>query len=83
MAHMMRRAIDVDRVEVVDCLGGDDAYKREWMSHRRERWGILAMNPRTTRGVLGILRHVTGRFVKRALLTPLRFLKRLLRRGRR
>ncbi len=83
MAHMMRRAIDVDRVEVVDCLQGDDAYKREWMSHRRERWGLLAMNPRTPRGILGILRHVTGRFVKRALLTPLRFLKRLVRRVRR
>ena len=83
MAHMMRRAIDVDRVEVVDCLQGDDAYKREWMSHRRERWGLLAMNPRTPRGILGILRHVTGRFVKRALLTPLRLLKRLVRRGRR
>lgn len=82
MAHMMRRAIDVDRVEVVDCLQGDDAYKREWMSHRRERWGILAMNPRTTRGVLGILRHVVGRFVKRALLAPLRLLRRLVRRLR-
>ena len=78
----MRRAIDVDRVEVVDRLQGDDPYKREWMSHRRERWGILAMNPRTTRGVLGLLRHVIGRFVKRALLAPLRLLRRLVRRLR-
>jgi len=66
-AHLMRQVIDVDRVDTVDYLTGDDPYKRDWMSHRRERWGILALNPRTARGAIGTLRHVVGRLVKRRI----------------
>jgi hypothetical protein len=65
--RMMEHALDVDRVREVDYLSGDDKYKQDWMSHRRERWGILAMNPHTVRGVLAIARHVGGRAVKRAV----------------
>ena len=65
--HMMEHVLDVDRVREVDYLTGDDKYKQDWMSHRRERWGILAMNPRTLRGAMAIARHVGGRTVKRAL----------------
>jgi hypothetical protein len=42
--HLMRHAHDVDKVAVVDYLCGDDAYKKDWMSHRRERWAVRA-NP--------------------------------------
>lgn len=66
-ATLMEHAIDVDRVREVDYLTGDDAYKKDWMSGRRERWGILAMNPRTVRGAAAIVRHVGGRTVKRAI----------------
>ncbi len=66
-AKLMEQAIDVDRVNEVDYLSGDDAYKKDWMSHRRERWGILAMNPRTPRGALAICRHLGGRSIKRML----------------
>jgi hypothetical protein len=65
-ATLMQHAIDVDRVTQVDYLTGDDAYKKDWMSARRERWGILALNPRTLRGAVAIARHVGGRAVKRA-----------------
>jgi hypothetical protein len=64
--RLMEHVIGVDRVEKIDYLSGDDSYKRDWMSHRRELWGILALNPRTVRGVLGIARHVGGRSVKKA-----------------
>jgi Acetyltransferase (GNAT) domain len=67
--RMMEHAIDVDRVQEVDYLTGDDAYKKDWMSQRRERWGILALNPRTPRGMLAIARHVGGRAVKRAAVS--------------
>jgi len=56
-------------VTEVDYLSGDDGYKKDWMSQRRERWGILALNPRTPRGVLAIARHVGGRAVKRVALS--------------
>lgn len=66
-ATLMQHVIDVDQVHEVDYLTGDDAYKRDWMSGRRERGGILAMNPRTVRGAAAIARHVGGRAVKRAI----------------
>jgi CelD/BcsL family acetyltransferase involved in cellulose biosynthesis len=68
-ATLFEHALDVDRVSEVDYLSGDDAYKRDWMSQRRERWGILALNPRTPRGLLAIARHVGGRAVKRAAVS--------------
>jgi hypothetical protein len=66
-ATLMQHALDVDRVREVDYLTGDDSYKKDWMSGRRERWGILAMNPHTVRGAAAIVRHVGGRTVKRAI----------------
>ena len=68
-ATLFEHALDVDKVKEVDYLSGDDAYKRDWMSQRRERWGILALNPRTPRGLLAIVRHVGGRAVKRAAVS--------------
>ncbi len=75
-AALMQRAIDIDGVCEVDYLTGDDSYKKDWMSARRERWGILAMNPRTVHGALAIARHVGGRAVKRALRRMLNWSKR-------
>jgi hypothetical protein len=65
--HMMQHAIDVEKVTEIDYLTGDDRYKQDWMSHRRERWGILAMNPRTPKGIAAIVRHVGWRVAKRAV----------------
>ncbi len=49
-AYLMRHVIDKDRVKVVDFLSGDDAYKKEWMSHRRMRVAICIYNPLTFSG---------------------------------
>jgi hypothetical protein len=68
-ATLFEHALDVDKVTEVDYLSGDDAYKKDWMSQRRERWGILALNPRTPRGLLAIARHIGGRAVKRAAVS--------------
>ena len=64
---LMQHVIERDQVAEVDYLIGDDPYKKAWMSHRRERWGIVAYNPRTLRGLLGLSREVLGRAVKTAV----------------
>ena len=66
-AHLMQHVIDVDKVSIVDYLTGDDAYKRDWMSDRRERWGIVAFNPRTPRGAFAAMRHLCARAAKRVI----------------
>lgn len=63
-AHLMKCAIEHDRVYEVDYLIGDDAYKRDWMNQRKERWGLVAFNPRTLGGAVGALGEATGRAVK-------------------
>ena len=63
-AMLMERVIDVDKVSEIDYLIGDDPYKKMWMSSRRERWGIVAYDPRSLRGLLGLLYELAGRLVK-------------------
>ena len=62
---LMEHVVDRDKVSVVDYLAGDDGYKKDWMSHRRERWGIVAFNPRTLRGLLCAARHFGGRAARK------------------
>lgn len=66
-SKMMEYAIDSDGVQLVDYLTGDDPYKKDWMSHRRERIGVVAFNPGTARGLIMGTRHFSGRWIKRQL----------------
>lgn len=59
-AHLMQHVLDADKVREVDYLIGDEPYKRDWMSHRRERWGIVAYNSRTIRGRIGSVLQTIG-----------------------
>lgn len=68
-AAMMKRVIDDDQVEEIDYLTGDDAYKQDWMSCRRERRGLVGFNPRSAGGLLRMLRYAVGK-LKRQLLHP-------------
>jgi hypothetical protein len=63
---MIRHVLDIDKVQEIDFGSGDDPYKKNWLPQRRERWGILAMNPRTLYGCLGIVRNIGGRAAKHA-----------------
>jgi len=64
-AFLMQHVIEVDRVQEIDYLQGDDPYKQQWMSERRERWGIVAYQPRTLVGMLALLRDEAGRITRR------------------
>lgn len=64
-AALFRHVIDNDQVREIDYLIGDDAYKNDWMSKRRERRGILAFNPGMLRGLSSLLIHRAGKVIKR------------------
>lgn len=69
-AAMFEYALDVDHVAEVDYLNGDEPYKRDWMSHRRERHGIIAFDLAQWSGCKAALTHWAGR-----MLRPLRSLR--------
>lgn len=60
-AAMFEQAIDRDRVAEIDYLNGDEPYKRDWMSRRRERRGIIAFDLSQGAGLKAALRHGAGR----------------------
>ncbi|HEV2818807.1 MAG TPA: GNAT family N-acetyltransferase [Allosphingosinicella sp.] len=62
---MFRRAIDEDRVRVIDYGTGDDAYKKDWMGERRTLWRIDAFNPATLRGLASAARAGASALVGR------------------
>lgn len=64
-AHMIRHSLEQDRVTEIDYLTGDDAYKRSWMSMRRERVGLIACNTRTARGLASAARELAGALTQR------------------
>ena len=39
-SFLMEYVIDIDKAEEIDFLTGNDAYKQEWMSDRRERFSL-------------------------------------------
>ena len=39
-SFLMEYVIDTDKVEEIDFLTGNDAYKQDWMSERRERYAL-------------------------------------------
>lgn len=58
--YLMQQVISVDRVQEVDFLMGDDPYKRNWMDARRERWELTGYQPRSPRGLFGVLRKMAS-----------------------
>ncbi len=72
--RLLEHVMTQDRVLEVDYLIGDDAYKARWMSHRRERWGLVAYDLRSPAGVLLWLRKSATSHLKRWL--PERWLLR-------
>jgi CelD/BcsL family acetyltransferase involved in cellulose biosynthesis len=74
-SFLMKHVIEVDGVAEVDFLIGDDSYKKLWMSHRRERWGIIAYNPRTFFGCVLLAKELVGRTLKPIAVKLMRSMK--------
>ncbi len=60
MWRVIEHLLDVEKVEAFDFLKGDDPYKKQWSSKRRQRLAILAFSPD--------LRGRTARWLDRELL---------------
>jgi hypothetical protein len=56
-AELMRHVIDQDQVEEIDFLVGNDVYKQDWMSERRERRLMACGKPQESRNTLSALRR--------------------------
>ena len=61
LAHMIRHVVEHDQATELDFGRGDDAYKREWATRRRQRIGLLAANPRSSIGLAVLARQAIGR----------------------
>jgi hypothetical protein len=62
---LMRQALEVDHVECVDYLSGDDAYKRLWMSEVHERRGLVAYPLNSMAGLAGAAKATLGDALRR------------------
>jgi CelD/BcsL family acetyltransferase involved in cellulose biosynthesis len=60
-ALMLQHLLNEEHVTEIDFGRGDDAYKRDWAQHRRQRIGLLLVNPWRPSGALQIARHRLGR----------------------
>lgn len=56
-AMVLRHLLDTEHVTRIDFGRGDDDYKRGWATQRRQRIGVLLVNPRRPSGALEVLRH--------------------------
>ncbi len=66
-SHLLQHAIEQDRVAEVDFLIGNDDYKKIWMSACRERWGVVAYNPRSYLGLALMAVELLGRIKKQVV----------------
>jgi len=50
-SFLMEYVIDTDNVTEIDFLTGNDTYKQDWMSERRERWALSCVKRRKPTGM--------------------------------
>ncbi len=54
-AYLMQHVIDIDKVEEIDFLTGNDFYKQDWMTERRQRWRLLFVKQHKPKNDSGML----------------------------
>lgn len=66
-ALMLRHLLDQEKIASIDFGRGDDPYKRDWAAERRQRVGLMLINPWRPSGIKALLLHALGRIRARAL----------------
>ena len=66
-AWMCETLIRDDKLHEIDFGRGDDAYKRDWLSCRRTRSGVILADWRSAAGVTAMLREIVPTFAARAV----------------
>jgi CelD/BcsL family acetyltransferase involved in cellulose biosynthesis len=69
-ALMLRGLLDDEGVSSLDFGRGDDPYKASWTTRRRQRIGLMLINPRRLEGLATAARSLAGRLRSRAGMTP-------------
>ena len=60
-ALMLRRFLDEEHITAIDFGRGDDAYKQGWARERRQRIGVVLVDPHRPAGLGFLARHALGR----------------------
>jgi hypothetical protein len=68
-SFLMEYVIDIDKVEEIDFLTGNDAYKQDWMSDRRERFVLSCVKSVKPRGRFELFIESLKRLLKKYLGT--------------
>jgi len=55
ISYLMQHVIENDQVEEIDFLTGNDAYKQDWMSQRRQRWTLSFFKPQKSGSITSSL----------------------------
>lgn len=64
-AYLMQYVIDIDKVEEIDFLTGNDAYKQDWMSVRRQRFRVLFVKQKKPKNDSDVLITILKNMFKR------------------
>ncbi len=64
-SFLMEHVIDVDKVQEIDFLTGNDAYKQNWMSDRRERFALSCVKSVKPAGMYELFIESLKRMLKR------------------
>ena len=63
--EMFRRALDVDKVDMIDFGVGNDAYKAEWMTHSVPLYALTGYDMLRPAGLAGLARSAASKLARR------------------
>jgi CelD/BcsL family acetyltransferase involved in cellulose biosynthesis len=64
LTALMLRHLDQEHVARIDFGRGDDAYKQGWATRRRQRIGLLLVNPRSWSGMAALARQAAAGWLR-------------------